>query len=350
MKRLVLLAVFSFATFALNAQEISEEQWSLVTKKTATWCPFCGQWGWDFKDFLLEDFADQNVVVWMAHHSGDLMTPTAKAITDNFGSSGQPVFYLNEDNMSVNASNLTAKRMEYNENIEILNGLVPFAGVGSSAVFDGEKITSTSKVKFVFELEGGEYWLASYLVDQEVIANQASQGNNAKHENILLHAFQDSHFGEMVSNGALIEANQEFIVEGELDFSGEQNIPDYSDGYSIVTILWSKVGDKYTPFNLNEQPIEKLVSTNDVLKSIDVAAFHLGNGQINLNIKSDQNITNAKVHLFDMNGRTIATKSSLQINQGANQIMLETQELNLGTYVVVVESELGSRSIKVSVR
>ena len=335
---------------AVNAQEISEEQWSLVTKKTADWCTFCGGWGWTFKDYLLEDQEGLPVVFWMAHYSGGLQTPTAKAISDNFPSSGQPVFFLNNDNMVVNSGNLNAKRAEFKSFIESLSGLSPFAGGGSTAVFDGEKIISKSKVKFFTNLEGGDYWLASYLVDDELIAYQQSQGNNAKHQNILLHSFHgNNYFGENVITGE-VSVNQEFIVDGELDFTGDSNIPDYGDGYSIVTIIWAKVGNVYTPLNLNKQSVTTVVNGIDELKSINVAAFHLGAGQISINITSDEIINDANVHLFDINGRTISSLNSVQIIAGDNHLVLETQDLTLGTYVVVVESDLGSRSIKVSVK
>lgn len=351
MKRLILLAIFSFATFAIHAQEISEEQWALVSKKTADWCPFCGQWGWTIKNNILEDQAEKPVVFWMLHHSGGLMTPTSKAISDNFPAGGQPIFFVNNDNMGVGSSNINAKRTEIDEYIDGLISFPPFAGVGSTATFDGEKITTTAKAKFIVDLEGGDYWLASYLVDDELIASQASQGSNAVHENILLHSFNgDNYFGENILNGAA-SAGDEFTVAGELDFTGQANIPDYSVGYSVVTILWSKIGNTYTPFNLNSQPVvESVVSTKDILENVDVTAFYMGAGQINLNIKSDITINNASIQLFDMNGRTAAAQNSVQINTGENQIVLEAQELAIGMYVVVIESEIGSRSVKISVQ
>jgi len=350
MKKLILLAFFSFATLTMNAQDISDEQWTLVSKKTADWCPLCGQWGWTFKNYLLEDQIDKDVVFWMLHYSGGLKTPTAQAISNNFPAGGQPVFFINNDNMGVGAGNLDEKRTEFSQFIDGLSSLPALAAVGSTATFDGEKITTKARAKMLIDLEGGEYWLSSYLMDDELIAFQQSQGNNAKHENILLHSFNGTnYFGENVATGA-VEKNQEFLVDGELDFSGQSNIPDYADGYSVVTILWTKVGSSYTPFNLNKQPISSIVSTKDVLTNVDVAAFHLGAGQVNLNIKSDQAIENANILLFDINGQNVASQKGVQINSGENQIVLETQDLTLGTYVVVVESAIGSRSIKVSVR
>ena len=350
MKKILLLICLTLGAMTMNAQEVSSEQWSLITKKTADWCPNCGQWGWTFKNNILEDQKDKPVVFWMAHYSGDLQTETAKAIINNIPSSGQPIFYINNDNMNVFSSNIAAKRDEFNVLLDGLASFEAFGGVGSTASFDGEKITNMAKAKFFVDLEGGDYWLASYLVDDELVAYQASQGNNAVHENILLHSFNGSnYFGMNIQNGA-VAADQEFIVEGELDFSGQSDIPDYTVGYSVVTILWSKVGGQYTPFNLNKQPVTGLVSTNDVLENVSVTAFHLGAGQTDLTINSDININNATITLFDINGRTVASKNNVSIIEGANQVMLDSQELSLGTYFVNIQSEAGNKSLKVSVR
>lgn len=355
MKKLLLLACLITGTLSMNAQEISTEQWYLVTKKTADWCPFCGQWGWTFKNNIIADQADKPTVIWSAHHSGGLRTATSSAIIDNFPSSGgQPVFFVNNDNWNVTGGNISSRRDELNQYLEDLSSFPAFAGVGSTAVFDGTKITNTAKVRFLTDLEadadGGEYWLASYLVDDILVAFQSSQGNNAQHTNILLHSFNgDNHFGENIVNGS-VTADQEFLVEGELDFSGDNDIPDYADGYSVVTILWARVGGSLTPFNLNKQLVTGTTATDDVLENVSIAAFHLGAGQVNLNITSDKVMSDATISLFDINGRTITTKKAVSINEGDNQVVLDAQDLTLGTYIVNIQSELGSKSLKVSVR
>lgn len=351
MRKLILASFLVLGTLAMNAQEVSDQQWSLVTKKTADWCPFCGQWGWTFKNNITEDQQDKPVVVWAAHHSGGLETPTSSAIIANIPSSGQPVFFINNDNMGVFSSNISAKRDEFNILLESLSSFEPFGGVGSTAVFDGEKITNTAKAKFFVDLEGGDYWLASYLVDDVLVAYQSSQGSNAEHTGILMHSFNGTnYFGESIQNGS-VTANQEFLVEGELDFSGDNNIPDYSDGYSVVTILWARLPDgEYTTVNLNKQPVTGAVSTEDVLNDVDITAFHTTGGQIDLSIESGIALDNVQVNLFDINGRTISTLNSINLVSGTNRLSLDTQELTLGTYIVNINSDKGSRSIKVSVR
>lgn len=355
MRKLLLLACLITGTLSMNAQEISTEQWSLVTKKTADWCTLCGQWGWTFKQNIIADQANKPTVVWSTHFSGGLDTPTSQAIIDNMPqTSAQPVFFINNDNMNVSSNNIAAKRDEFNSILETLSSLPAFAGVGSTAVFDGMKITNTARVQFLVDLEadegGGEYWLASYLVDDLLIAYQASQGDNAEHQNTLLHSFNgDNHFGENIANGS-VTANQDFFAEGELDFTEDTNIPDYADGYSVVTILWSRVGNSMTPFNLNKQPISGSTSTSDVLENVSIAAFHLGAGQVDLNVTSDKIMTDATIRLFDIDGRVLSMKSNVNINEGSNQIILDAQSLILGTYLLNIQSDLGSKTLKVSVR
>ena len=86
------------------------------------------------------------------------------------------------------------------------------------------------------------------------------------------------------------------------------------------------------------------------MTNVEISAFQGGAGQVNLNITSDQEINNASISLMDINGRIVANQSSVQINSGENQITLDTQELTMGTYVVFVESSIGTKSIKVSIR
>ncbi|MFT4533879.1 MAG: hypothetical protein ACJA1A_000077 [Saprospiraceae bacterium] len=355
MRKLLIIAFLIIGTVSMNAQEISTEQWSLVTKKTADWCTFCGTWGWTFKKDIIADQADKPTVVWSSHFSGGLDTPTSQAIINNMPpTNGQPVFFINNDNMNVGSSNTESKRAEFNSTLDLLSSLPAFAGVGSTAVFDGAKITNTAKVKFLVDLiadeGGGEYWLASYLVADILVAFQQSQGNNAEHQNILLHSFNgDNHFGENIVNGS-VTADQEFFAQGELDFSGATNIPNYADGYSVVTILWSRVGDKLTPFNLNQQSVSGISATGEVLENVSITAFHLGAGQVDLNVTSDKAMSDVTINLFDISGRMITSKSNVNIVEGDNQVILVAQNLALGTYIVNIQSESGSKSLKVSVR
>ncbi|MEE9437625.1 MAG: hypothetical protein V3V14_01415, partial [Saprospiraceae bacterium] len=264
MKNVFILVLFVFGFFSLQAQELSDKQWSLVSKKTADWCPPCGGYAWDFYHDLIDDQQNEPTLLWALNYSGGLMTPTAKAMSDNFPQNSQPRFFLNNDDMNVLAGNTVEKLAEFKQVLESLSLFPPFASVGSIATFDGVKIDVTSKAKFIVDLEGGDYWLASYLVQDELISSQAGQGNNAKHVNVLLHTFTEgAYFGENISSGS-VDANAEFVVESGLDFTGQSTILDYSNGFKVATILWSVVDGKYTPFNINVQSVDGISATSNV--------------------------------------------------------------------------------------
>ncbi len=64
MKKFTLIFTMMITMLSTQAQEISNDQWTIMTKTSATWCTNCGAWGWDmFKD-LIDDNQDKNVIIW----------------------------------------------------------------------------------------------------------------------------------------------------------------------------------------------------------------------------------------------------------------------------------------------
>ena len=88
--KITLLVLLIFFGFAMSAQVPDAPQTSMpvITKIAATWCPPCGSWGWDFFEHMLEDNTD-DAIIMAVHHSGDLVNPTASALTSNLNASSQ---------------------------------------------------------------------------------------------------------------------------------------------------------------------------------------------------------------------------------------------------------------------
>ena len=85
MKHLVwLICLCFFQANVINAQQVSDKQWSLIHERTADWCPNCGSWGWDLKTKLIEKLDKKNVVFMASHHSGGLSNPTSVEFGKNF--------------------------------------------------------------------------------------------------------------------------------------------------------------------------------------------------------------------------------------------------------------------------
>ncbi|HMP29618.1 MAG TPA: hypothetical protein PKD85_08450, partial [Saprospiraceae bacterium] len=88
----LLLLLSLLLTPEINAQS---KQASLLVKKTADWCPFCGTYGWSFFRKVKEQSQDLPSIMIAMHYSGGLINTTAVDLNANFSGPGQPVFFDN---------------------------------------------------------------------------------------------------------------------------------------------------------------------------------------------------------------------------------------------------------------
>ncbi len=355
----ILLSFFVFTNFTFaqidvipDDSDLSVDQWTMVTKKTATWCPFCGSWGWDFYHDLIDAQKDNNTLIWAAHFSGDLQTETAKAIVNNMGpTSGQPIFFLNRDNLGVNSGNAGAKLEEFNQTIELLNSYPALAAVGAKAYFEegAANCTMGAKVKFLGDLEGGEYRLATYLMLTEHVAPQAGQGNDAMHTNLLRHALTDEIFGELISQGAPISNGQTFTITNTKDLSDDPLMVNVDPSlYKVVTILWSKVDDNFFPFNINVQDLEIINSSEDIELSTELKAYFTA-GTVHLTISTQEVLQNMELSISNTSGKSIFRTHLGDIPAGETQKGIEIPNVPSGMYFVTIKGKSGTKSTSVLV-
>jgi hypothetical protein len=127
MKNLILL--FTFFIFSqASAQVVSTKNWTLIHERTASWCPYCGTWGWDMKEQILNKFANENSVFMAVHYSGDLLNPVAEKFGENFVGAGQPLFYVDGFNIGVNSGNISTKISETQAEIDFKKDVSTIAG------------------------------------------------------------------------------------------------------------------------------------------------------------------------------------------------------------------------------
>lgn len=322
MKKITLLVVSVFFALSLYAQEVNKEQWTIITKKSATWCPHCGNWGWDlFKD-LIDDNADKNVIIWSAHASGDLENNGAKAFLNELGGGGQPVFYVNSDNMGVSSSNTATKRDEINLYVDDLLNFTPFAGIGLNATYDGNTLRVEGKVEFLTSLDEGEYHLAFYLLKDHVSANQSGQGSNADHRYVLSDAITPA-YGKLISSGA-VELGATFDLSESADIAGVDVEND-----EVVAILWNLRSDgKYAFFNANRSAIQLTSNTTEVATQHDLSARYNA-GQVIIDIATEE-ANQASLTLINIQGQAVQQK---QVKlSGAQSYQMDVAQLPSGTY------------------
>ena len=283
------------------AQQVEQQQRSLVTKRTADWCPNCGTWGWTYFVDAIEQNGDKAVYI-AAHYDGNLADDAANDITENFGGGYQPRFFFNQTDQSVNSGNVNAKLSALKTAINNAYEQAPIANSGFEPFYLNGEIRVNAKVKF-FQAAQGEFYLGIYLLEDNVTAYQASIGNNAVHKRLFRKSFTPETFGKLITNGS-VNAGQEF----DLDFALPNGNPANFD-YEVVGIIWKKEGSKFVPVNVWSTDDISLVSgvsiiepTNEVLV---VPTVTTNAARIIVQSIEDQPV--ATVDVLDVNGRIVAT-------------------------------------------
>jgi hypothetical protein len=321
---LILTVIFSTN---IIAQDIDATQRTLVTKKSATWCTFCGSWGWNLYQQVYDDYDDE-ILLWTHHFSGDLSNSIGIAMAGNFSSGGQPVFFVNNDNVNAN-SNVSASKSNIDLLVETLNGFPSFVGIGAEAKYNGDKLTLKLKAKFYEDQEQGEFYVGAYLIEKSRIAFQQSQGSNANHKNYLLRSLMDDNFGELISD-APITTETEFEKEVSINMPNNTNF----DNLEVATIVWNKANGKYIFINGKTVDIEEDLSNVDILPIKPLLRAYQSDNQIVL-LTDNINDNELELLMYDQSGKTVFSEK--RANNAVQFIDIST--LMSGTYFINVKTE-----------
>ncbi len=315
------------------AQEVMPVQASLITKRTATWCPHCGTWGWSlFKD-LLEDNKGK-AVFFAAHYSGDLANTTATQITANFDAAYQPVFYYNEINQEATSSNTSAVLSSMTQKVNTAHTSQPIANVGFDSSYANGTMNVNAKVKF-FQAAEGEYYLGVYLIEDHVIANQASIGANANHRRVLRSSFSTSTWGELIGNGS-IAAGHEFTHT----FSQTVDNPAAHD-YSLAGVIWKKEGDKYKVVNTWAKDIEGGALSTDEPSAINpiVVNPNLIHTSASVQIHLTSEAHHVALELYNAQGAKVKSIFKGNLAAGDHRFELSRDGAGNGVYLLLFKAD-----------
>lgn len=338
MKNVMILAFF-ITGMNLTAQEVTTEQWTHIQKRTAHWCSNCGTWGWNFNESLHSEFTGQNVLIWNSHiSSSDLSNPTSIAIAENYGGSGQPRFFIDGADISLNPSNGNEKLTEVAQVVESNNSLPAFFGCASTATYDGSTIDVNSKAKLFFDSEQSVISMAVYLMKKETIAPQSGQGSNAVHKNLIVDHLTDDVFGETIVNGNGM-ANDEHSFTTSLDITEI----DPSE-YQIVTVLWAYIAenDKYQFLNANITKINNTVDTQDeIALNTEIKVNTTNKSAIAVDIDSRTKLPKAIISIYNTTGQMVTSKTT-SIDKGSNNYSFDLGSSTSGIYFLYIASEKSS--------
>lgn len=326
MYKTLLSFLFLVLSLSLGAQqiEVPQIQLSLVTKRTATWCPYCGTWGWTLYENLLSDNSAKAVLM-AAHYSGELVNPTSANITSNFGGFGQPLFYLNNENQNVSSGNIDDKRNSIKDKINDAFSTPPTAQTGIILVDNDDQLDVYTKTRF-FQNSDGAFYLGVYLIEKSVTNYQSGQGQDAHHKNVLRQALTDSAFGELIVEG-FVSAGSDYTFQVSLPLDETYDL----ENTTIATVIWEKDGSTYKVVNcyFSDNYLDELVATDEeVLKITDFKVSpNPAIEQAEITLKLDESFDQAELSLIDAQGRTVKTLMAGNIQAGVNRFNIDKAQI-----------------------
>ncbi len=337
MKKIFLQLVFIFLfSNSFFAQDVPEVQRPLLTKISATWCPPCGGWGWTMMENMVMDNEEKATLI-VAHHDGQLVTASGDAFSSNFNSPYQPFFYMYNGDVGVTSSNATTKRTEIKDMVDVEAAKSPVVNAGMILTLDGTELQIETKTKF-FQSTSGEYYLGIYAVENEVVNFQQGQGSNAIHEKVLRGKLNAEIFGELITSGD-IDASSEFDKSFSATLSADWN----TDHLEIVTVVWKKEGDTFVAINTNlsttfEPPV---ANVNILLENASMEILpNVISSQATVNIDLEEELQNATIELFDLDGKKVTDIFQGKLPNGNSQFTIERNSVvTQGMYFIVLKSE-----------
>ena len=339
----IFCSIFMSILFFTATAQVSNDQFSIITKVSADWCPNCGGWAWDVFEDMRTDLADKNVIYVLAHRSGDLETPTSRAWCENLKYQYQPEFYLNNDYQNMNSSTAPDAITSMGEQIDLLSSFGAFAGVYGEGIIsdvDTEEITAHVDLEFYGEITG-EYYIGVYFIQNNIIANQSQQGDVLQPK-LLTDAFTEDWYGIPVTATTGVQSF-DFTTMRPAGFSAEEGDTE------ILTVVWNKIDEEtYVIFNAHVNGTIQQVSNTTELTTIQQSLKgNIITNTATLSFDSAQNIDNATFFINDISGRSVYTQSVSNLQEGNNSLEADVSNLTNGIYVMGLNVEGTLTTVKV---
>ncbi len=334
MKRLFTLLVFALFVNVMFAQTVPEEQKSLITKVTATWCSNCGSWGWTFYEDLITDNDDKAIMV-AAHYSGSLENTVGTEWSSNLGATSQPRFILNNTDQNVLSNATAARRTEIAAAVTANATMAPIVNAAVDVYDDG---TFNVKTQF-FQNATGDYYTSVYVIEENVIANQAgnSSGSNTSHHDILRAAVTPTTFGDMTGSGTI---NSGAIFDNTYNYT--LNSGWNMDNLHFAAIVWEKVGDKYEYVNgsiTNSITPANPTAVKDLSNEIKVSVqpnIIKENAQLVLELDEQKDL---EIRMVNLLGQEVKAIHSGNLNEGKQIFEIQKENISNGIYFIQISSE-----------
>lgn len=348
MKKFLLPALGLLLSATAIAQTPEKKSLALVHKITATWCGPCGSWGWDLADEI-KTATSAKALYWNLYASSspsmdntDFYNTTAGTIAQQITFGGYPDFGVNAiEKTSANTSgggiNPAGIKTDCIAAVDAFAATVPVASPASDMSSKGDSIIVNAKVQF-WAAASGEYYLASYIVEEGALHIQNGQTGAVAHHGVLRTSMSaGSAWGEQIATGS-IPANQTYtkvfkfkVTDAKWDKAK----------FKIYNVIWKKEGSvyKYVNASLGKGVVTGL---DDLLSSASLT-LSPNPTRGSLTISFDALKSGKATYTFtDISGRNVLPAKTATLKLGNNQQEINTTSLTPGLYFLSIQTAEGA--------
>ena len=344
MKNILLVACCFIFLGNINGQD---DQFSIIVKKSADWCPNCGGWAWPVFEDIVEKMETRNGIPILMHHSGDLANEVSIAITEELGGNGQPEFFLNSEIQNITPSNAGETIDLLVETVDSIAMQDALMGIDVEDVFlslDGNSLSAEMIVEFN-GLVSGDFSFGLYLIQNNISHNQEGQGEVLQPK-LLTASFIDEPFGFKFD----VDTSTIGRIKYPLTLEAPSTLSVADGDTEIVAIIWQwDENDNKTFFNADvwRGAIEQISNTNEVSLIQESLKGNILGNRASLYFDSTQQIENATFFINDISGRSVYTQSVSKLQEGNNTLEADVSNLTNGIYVMGLNVEGTLTTVKV---
>lgn len=325
----ILFAISAFLLIGSSNAQISipNEQKSLYAIVEATWCGNCGQFGIPVTNQVISQVGSKAVFMTMhASTNSALYSPTAQALTAAFGASGQPHWTFNGASVgsysgSIQNTMITNINNNYNATMSDVN-------TGYNWYVAGDTLYVETLTEF-FNAANGDYYVAPYVIEDNVYAYQANYdpmipNGNIFHKNILRTAVASTDFGDMIASGS-INAGTQYPYTFKMKIDPAWNLNEIR----VATVVWKRNGQAYDFENANDQGMQILgVESFTNATDIDIYPNPSISGLVYVNLNNLLN--NPEIKLYNLEGKIVYQEKVNGMKR--RSLKLDFTEMTPGSY------------------
>ena len=341
------LIYFSFLCFfqiqLATAQRVPKVK-PLIVKATSTECNVCGMHFWDDFRELKQIYTDEAVV--MAVHPlvfSNLYNSSSEEFVDNLSVFwGTPTLYLNGE-MSEGFWLIDTR--DFVETVQERQVVAyPFID------FSIEENTLDVKVETQFFKDlSRPHYLAIYVLEDDVRANQSNRSLDELHSNILRTHIGESVMGTLMSEEE-ITANQIFINE----FSTTLDTSWAKENIKVSAVIYVKNGEQFSVVNGETATSPSLSTSVNELEAANVqltASPTIMNEQASIEVNLPAPFKDLTLNLVNSLGQTVHSLYTGDLPKGVHTFNLQSTNLpSSGIYFLMLRKGESTLIEKIVVR